>query len=418
MKRSFLVPALALLFAGQVARAQPPAALAPPQPALPAPAAVPPPPPPGPDGHGPCDSMVFDGPADNERLWFSAEALAWYLRGMRVPSLVTTSPAGTARDQAGVLNADGTTILFGNDRINADAHFGGRFGLGYMNADASWPVGFEGNFFSLATTATHFASPDGDTIVGRPFFDPSAGRQDALLVNFPGAISGTTQINTTQFLLGAEALVRENFYLSPGLRIDGLAGYRFLNLREQLHITDNFTSTDPASTVAVGTNVNVNDNFETTNYFHGAEVGVAAVWGSGPLSLETVLKLAVGGDNHRLVINGFTTTTTPGATAVVTPGGLLAQPGNSGRTNGTDWTLVPEGALNLRWDVNSNIRLTAGYTFLWWDSVVRPGDQIDTVVNRTGLSGGTQTGENRPILITTTSGMWVQGIQVGLTFSF
>jgi hypothetical protein len=354
---------------------------------------------------------------NNEQLWFSAEGLAWFLRGMRVPTLVTTSPPGTARAQAGVLGADGTTVLYGNDRINDDVHFGGRFGLGYMNPDASWPIGFEGNFFSLATTATHFTSP-GDSIVARPFFDPSAGQQDALLVNFPGALSGTTQINSTQFLLGAEALVRENFYLSPGLRIDGLAGYRFLNLREQLHITDNFTSTDPTSAVAVGTNVNVNDNFETVNYFNGAEVGVVATWGSGPLTLDTTLKLAVGGNNHRLVINGFTTTTTPGGTPTDTPGGLLAQPGNSGRTNGTDWTVVPEAALNLRWDVTGNLRLTAGYTFLWWDSVVRPGDQIDTVVNRTGLSGGTVTGENRPILLTTTSGLWVQGIQLGLIYTY
>jgi hypothetical protein len=338
---------------------------------------------------------------------------------MRVPPLVTTSPAGTPRAQAGVLGADGTTILYGSDRINADAHFGGRFGLGYMNPDASWPIGFEGNFFQLATTTTHFTSPDGDTIVARPFFDPSAGRQDALLVNFPGALSGSTQINTTSWLLGAEALVRENFYLSPRFRIDGLAGYRFLNLREQLHITDNITSIDPASTVPVGTSVLVNDNFESINYFNGAEVGLAAIWGSGPLSVEGIVKLAVGGTNHRLSINGFTTTTPVGGAApTITVGGLLTQPSNIGRSNGSDWGVVPEGALNVRWDLNTHIRFTAGYTFLWWDSVVRPGDQIDTVVNRTGLSGATPTGEVRPVLQTTTSGIWVQGIQVGLTYSF
>jgi hypothetical protein len=170
--------------------------------------------------------------------------------------------------------------------------------------------------------------------------------------------------------------------------------------------------------VAVGTNVNVNDNFETTNYFNGAEVGVVATWGSGPLTLDTTLKLAVGGDNHRLVINGFTTTTTPGGTPTDTPGGLLAQPGNSGRFNGTDWTIIPEGAVNLRWEVTGNLRLTAGYTFLWWNDVYRPGDQIDTVVNRTGLSGGTVTGENRPILLPTSTGLWVQGIQLGLIYSY
>ena len=129
-------------------------------------------------------------------------------------------------------------------------------------------------------------------------------------------------------------------------------------------------------------------------------------------------KLAVGGSNHRTVINGFTTTTTPGGTPATTLGGLLAQPTNSGRSNGTDWTVIPEGAVNLRWDINNNLRLTAGYTFLWWDQAVRPGDQIDTVVNRTQLSGGALTGESRPVLRTTTSGLWVQGVQFGLTFTY
>jgi hypothetical protein len=415
MKQSFLVAALALFFAVQAAHAQPPATLPPQPPAIPGPAdAVPPP--------------AFDGPglfgqptdgADGGRLWFSAEALAWWLRGMKVPPLATTSPDGTARGQAGVLNSDSTTVLYGNERVNSDPHFGGRFSLGYINPDSSFPVGFEGNFFSLATTTTHFDSPDGNTIVGRPFFDNSAGHQDALLVNFPGSVSGSSQINTTQFLLGAEALVRETVYQGPTVRLDALGGYRFLNLREQLHITDSFNSTDPASLLPVGTGVLVNDNFETINCFHGGEVGLAGTWSRGALSLQAVTKLAVGGDNHRLVINGFTTTTpVDGSAARVTPGGLLAQPSNSGRTNGTDWALVPEGVLNLRWDLNSHLRLTAGYTFLWWNSVVRPGDQIDTVVNRTGLSGGTQVGENRPILQTTTSGIWVQGIQLGLTYSF
>jgi hypothetical protein len=418
MKRSFLVPALALLFAGQAVWAQPPATL-PPAPAAPGHAEpAPVPPPPGCDGPGPL-GLPPDGATDGEHVWVSAEGLLWWLRGMHVPPLVTASPAGTARDQAATLSGDGTTVLYGGGRVNGDDHFGGRFSVGYVNPDASWPIGFEGNFFSLATTATHFAAPsDPNVIVGRPFFDPSAGRQDALLVNFPGAISGTTAVNTTQFLLGAEALVRENVYLSPSLRVDALAGYRFLNLREQLHVADNFTSTDPAGTLPVGTAVRVADAFETINYFNGAEVGLAAAWASGPLSLEAVAKLAVGGDNHRLVINGFTTTTTPGGTPTDAPGGLLAQPTNSGRSNGTDWSLVPEGAINLRWDVNSHVRLTAGYTFLWWDSVVRPGDQIDTVINRTGLSGGTLTGEQRPVLNTTTSGVWVQGIQLGLTYSF
>ena len=54
---------------------------------------------------------AFCGPPG--RVWLRADYLMWFTTGTRLPPLVTTSPQGTPANQAGVLGAPGTTILFG-----------------------------------------------------------------------------------------------------------------------------------------------------------------------------------------------------------------------------------------------------------------------------------------------------------------
>ena len=53
-----------------------------------------------------------------ERLWVRGDYLLWWMPGFNVPALVTTSPAGTPRNQAGRLDQPGTSILFGNSALN------------------------------------------------------------------------------------------------------------------------------------------------------------------------------------------------------------------------------------------------------------------------------------------------------------
>ena len=46
-------------------------------------------------------------PADASPFWAEMDYLAWSVKGDRLPALVTTSPAGTPRPQAGALGAPG-----------------------------------------------------------------------------------------------------------------------------------------------------------------------------------------------------------------------------------------------------------------------------------------------------------------------
>ena len=92
---------------------------------------------------------------------------------MDVPPLVTTSPAGTSRADAGVLGRDGTEILVGNEDILEDSRAGVRFTLGSLIVPNS-VLGFEADYLGLEETTWQFLASSntlGSPILARPFFN-------------------------------------------------------------------------------------------------------------------------------------------------------------------------------------------------------------------------------------------------------
>ena len=71
----------------------------------------------------------------NDRFWLSAEYLLWWEKSANLPPLATTSPQGTAYNQAGVLDQPGTTVLFGGSVDPAPARVpGSRSAIGFPTA--------------------------------------------------------------------------------------------------------------------------------------------------------------------------------------------------------------------------------------------------------------------------------------------
>ena len=54
---------------------------------------------------------------------------------------------------------------------------------------------------------------------------------------------------------------------------------------------------------------------------------------------------------------------------------------NIGHFSQSQFAVVPEIGVKLGYQLTPNLRLQAGYNFLFWSNVVRPGQQIDTSVN-------------------------------------
>ena len=354
------------------------------------------------------------------RCWVGAEYLLWRIRGDSLPPLLTTSPAGTPRAEAGVLSTPGTVTLFGNSTANEDWRSGGRVWAGsWLDCEQRW--GVEANYFMLEDARTHFdAASDGNPILARPFFNALTGRPDAELIAFPGVSTGSFSAAETTSLLGAGVWLRRNLCCGECYRLDALVGYRYLRLSDRLGIHEDLTSTDATSTtVPLGTRVDVADQFDATNDFHGVDLGLAGEVRRGRWVLEGVAKVALGTNVSKLNANGSTAITVPGFPTLIESAGLLAVSSNSGHFSADRFGVVPEVGIKVGYQVTPHLRALVGYEFLFWNDVVRPGSQIDPVVNPNLLAPATPGGPARPApRFGDTVDLWVHGVSFGLEFRF
>jgi hypothetical protein len=356
------------------------------------------------------------------RFWADADYLLWWMKGDRLPPLVTTSPVGTPVIAAGVLGP-GTSVLVGDQNVNSDVRSGGRFTLGYwLNCEQT--CGIEVNYFLLEAKALHATNASlGNPILGRPFFDASTNTPNAELVAFPGLVTGSATVgDTSSALNGPEVLLRHNLCCGCCYRLDLLAGWRYLRFAEHLGIGENLVSVAPLSQTGIvpGTTIAVNDRFDTTNEFNGGELGIDGEYRSGRLALGLLAKMAVGVNDQSVDINGNTTVNEPGVGTATNLGGLLALSTNIGHYHRDRTVVVPEFGANLSYQVTCHLRARLGYTFLYWPEVFRPGEQIDTAVNSTFIPGGLTppTGAARPAPVLGRQDLWVQGINMGFEFRF
>lgn len=353
-------------------------------------------------GQIPLDEEVCGPPG---RVWASGEYLLWWTKSQPLPPLLTTSPPASA----GILGAPGTTILFGNSGVDNEPRSGGRFNVGYW-LNRGQTTGIEASYFFLDEIATqHAAASDGTLVLARPFFDPSIGANNSLLIASPGTVRGTFFASTSTNLWGADVNVRQNVLCGCNYRVDLLAGYRFLRLHEDLQINETEISD------VAGTTFNLSDRFETTNEFHGGQLGLVGEYRFGRCFVQMRGKVALGNTQRQVDIAGATQTV--GAATV--PGGFLALPTNMGSYTDNRFTVIPEVNINLGCQITQRLRAFVGYNFLYWFDAARPSDQIDLVINPTQPPlGAGLVGPARPAFNFNNGDFWAQGINVGLEFRF
>jgi hypothetical protein len=369
---------------------------------------------------GPCEDIACGPPG---RFWADGEYLLWWMRGERLPPLVSTSPPGTPITQAGVLGTPGAAVLFGGSVVDDEIRSGFRFRLGGW-LDSRQTVGAEASFFMLETKAARFvASSDGSTILSRPFIDATMVTQAAERIVFPGDVTGRVNASdSTTGLIGAGFLLRQALCCGCDYRLDALGGYRYLRLNDRLGVVENLFNVNPANPnfIPVGATIDVTDAFGAKNEYHGFEVGLEGEYWRGPLSLRVRGTIAVGPNQQAVDIGGSTTVTDPGLPPVTNPGGLLALATNSGHFAHTEWSVIPEFNLRLAYQVNRYLRAYAGYTYLYWDNVVRAGDQVDLRVNPNLIPPviNAASAPALPAFSFRRTNFWATGFDFGLEFRY
>lgn len=372
-------------------------------------------------GGGVCGGQGCNNPCGfGSRPIFYArgEYLNWWFSGMSIPPLVVN--AGVNDSTIPPVPAPPVSIVFGNEDVLDDDRSGGRITLGYFLDDyGKW--GIEGDYLEFGEeTLTFTDGGDGvTTYVGRPYIDATTGLPAVEDVALVDVITGDVAVTIDSSFRSAGVRFRRNLccvaganvgcgdcvtcgtgvgmggcdscsggvgaacpvcplitskigrFINGGTRhVDILYGFRWAELDERLGINEDLVAADETTFL-------IDDIFDTNNRFIGGEIGFAVDWQRRRWSMEFLSKLAIGSTRQRVSISGQTI-----QDGVAFPDiGLLAQPSNVGTYERDEFSVIPEVGLTAGYMLTQRLRLTLGYTLLYWSRVVRPGDQIDLHVN-------------------------------------
>jgi hypothetical protein len=368
-----------------------------------------------------CD-LGGQGGGSAERVWVSADYLLWWVRHDHVPPLVTISPPGFS----GVL--PGAGVLIGGSDLDRDVFSGFRMDLGFwLNERRS--LALETDFFFLGRGSQELAvggpNPSPPVSIWRPvatqFIPVGNPRPDAIPLSAPGPSLGALTASESSRQWGIEENVVTRVSACGTHCLDCFAGLRFVALDEGLRINDYrylpFSPTiEPLSAIT--------DEFGIHNRFYGGQIGVRTEYSWGRLFANAKAALALGDSAETVRINGTTAFTPVGQAVVAQSGGILATPSNIGRYDRNVLSFIPEVGFNLGYQVTPHLRAHLGYTLLYWSDVVRPGEQVDLVINPTQptmipptLNRPTPQG-TRPAALFRTADFWDQGMNFGLEFRF
>lgn len=365
------------------------------------------------------------------RFWGSAEYLLWWIKPMDSPlPLATTGSEGDP--VPGGIGQPNTVIIFGADNLNYNAASGLRLSAGWWLNNSS-TFGIEASYFVLERRSVTFrASADntGRPLIARPIVSASDNALNTELTSLPDSgFTGSLHIGADARFQGWELNAVLAAFRDSGFKADLVGGFRTLNLNEALTFEDVLVPlVDGAFTflgnpVAVGDTATDFDKFHTVNKFYGFQLGSRVEWQRERLSVGMLGKLAFGTTQQQLRIDGNTGLLNPAAGLAVVPGGILTQVTNIGNYYHDSFSVIPEIGVNLNYQLTPAVRLSCGYSILWWNNVLRPAEQIDGVVNRflvpTDQRFGLGTAAARPTLLGfQESNFWAQGFNFGVQFEY
>jgi len=314
-------------------------------------------------------------------------------------------------------------VILGGKDLDTNPNPGFRVTAGYA-LTKTW--GVEGSFFYVpprsTTRGVSSSGQPGSTDLWVTFIDPNIPDESLTELSATGFFAGSATETLRNSLMGAELIGTAKLPAPGFLRLEALAGFRYLRLKE----TYTFTTSSPNIAPLHPDVFETTDQFETTNNFYGLELGARGRADWGRVFLTGAVKVGLGAMvqsvdiNGQLVTNDFNNFGAPQTFA----GGYFAQPTNIGTHTRTVFAAVPEVDLTLGYQITPRISVFAGYTFMYASNVLRAPAQVNRTVNPfgapafTGDPPGPQIGPAEPSFKANSSGFWAQGLNIGLAFRF
>jgi hypothetical protein len=316
-----------------------------------------------------------------------------------------------------LLLIDGNPITA--DDVDERVRHGGRFTVGrWLDTHChAWAI--EGSFlFAARRNSESTLTSNGVVTLSRPFFNDDLGVPDELAVAIdPPDLdprAGSSTIETSSRFYGFEVNLRRELWRSCRGHFDFLLGYRQFHLDEGIAIRDSVVYDAAGGGPLAGSTVFTFDEFGTHNRLFAGQVGLEGELNWRRFYVDAWGKFALGSNQQVINVKGGTT-----IDGVSTPGGVLALPSNMGQYEDSQFTVLPEVGVHFGVKITPNWRVAAGYTFLYLNNVVRPGDAIDSTVSPTQIPQLGGTPGTRPAPPTfVDADYWAHGITVQMEIRY
>jgi hypothetical protein len=378
------------------------------------------PPPDGPAAGG--ASPFQDWRPVREGVDFTAGGLLWWLKKGDLPALVTTSSDPT---QLGILGRPTTRVVFGGPDVGAEPFGGGRFAMTAM-IDKVWSL--EAGGFFLSQNSRSFRAAGGGTtgqLLAIPVINALTGLETSVVITSPGGAIGGVNARLASRLWGYHFVATACVGAGEGWVLQLITGARYAELAETFRLNIVTESATPGvfqgAVIPGGTVVQGEDNFDTRNQFYGWVFGACGEWHWGGFVLTGWAQASVGATHEQVHVWGSAAATTPAGRTTLANADVLAQFTNIGRPSREVFAVLPEAGLTVSYQLSQCLSVFAGYDFLYWSRVARPGDQIDRRVNLglvPFLGSSTAPAALGPMPVVNSTDFWAQGLSCGVHLSF
>lgn len=370
-----------------------------------------------------CDSCASNS------FWFDAEYLYWKIKDC--PEHTPLVIEGPHFEPA--LGQPNTKVILGGKNIDNKWRSGGKFGLGYWFDDERL-YGVEANYFFLPKRSTRGSvgnpGTPGTNFLGVPFFNVTTSNEDSFTLSnsdpsiAEGAWSGFAIFTMKNRMQGAELNGFFPILTECSHRIGLLGGFRYWNFKEC------FTFATQSPLIKDPVNIySTKDKFDVNNNFYGGQIGIEFDYNTHCFTVNVKGKVALGANCGNVDIDGvFLTNNFSAVPFTGTPqaveGGIFALPTNIGNHHKTFFCVLPEVSVNLGYQIWDDLKLQVGYSFLYASNALRAGRQINRNINPT-QSGAIEesvtpilVGEPSPKPWKRSQGLWAQGLNVGIQYTF
>lgn len=320
----------------------------------------------------------------------------------------------------GALGQPGTQVVIGGTpphKFEFPLTPGAQVTLGWERGDGLFGLEVSGFRMEQAANSQHFtADANGFPYTYLPYRAPD-NRDQALPFTIPGTVTGSSVAVGSTSLWGIESNLALPFTLERcAFPAYGrfLIGARYLDLTDRVNIANSLQLVANPSAVAFGA-----DQFSTHNQFVGPQVGTTLGLGWGRWSAELTSKLAAGLTHQTRNIEGAPLLGASLLSPLLIPGPLLAEPSNVGRETARRVTLVPEIGVKSQVAVTSWCSVSLGYSLLYWNKVLCPGDQMSPLINVTQVPfRGPVQGSLDPKPQFVHTDYYAQGMSFGVEFRY